>query len=546
MATMIDLILGNTNCDRPGLYFEDQVYTHGQIVRKAKTRAAALLAKGLHRPLHVGVLLENVPEALFWLEGIALAGGTTVGINWTRRGAELGRDISHTDCQVVVTDNAGMELLSNAGIEEIPIVVTDSPEFSEWLEPFETVEPTIPEVRESDPFALIFTSGTTSAPKAAICTHGRIARQALGIGAMFSADDDVAYNAMPWFHSNAMYISIAPSIAVGFPLAMRRRFSASGWIGDVKKWGATYFNYVGKPLEYILATPERIDDADNRLRTALGNEANELDVEKFSKRFGLEVREAFGSTEMGITIVRVPEQPRGALGVAPGVVVMNLETREPCPRAQFDEHGILLNPDEAIGEFVNTTGIGTFEGYYNNEEANRERSRDGWYWSGDLGYQDEDDYLYFAGRGYDWLRVDGENFAAAPVERVLLRYPGAQLVAVYAVPDAHVGDRVMVAISLLDNDAFDPARLAAFLTAQADLGPKQIPTYVRLVAKFPLTATNKIEKRKLRADLWNTSDPVWIRDPGVESYRRLTFQDVDVIEKAFVASGRGSLLHANA
>ena len=148
MATMIDLILGNTNCNRPGLDFEDEVYTHGQIVRKAKTRAAALLAQGLHRPLHVGVLLENIPEALFWLEGIALAGGATVGINWTRRGAELARYIRHTDCQLVVTDNAGMQLLSNAGIEEIPIVVTDSPEFSEWLQPFESVEPTIPEVSE--------------------------------------------------------------------------------------------------------------------------------------------------------------------------------------------------------------------------------------------------------------------------------------------------------------------------------------------------------------------------------------------------------------
>ena len=149
------------------------------------------------------------------------------------------------------------------------------------------------------------------------------------------------------------------------------------------------------------------------------------------------------------------------------------------------------------------------------------------------------------GRGYDWLRVDGENFAAAPVERVLLRYPGNQLVAVYAVPDAHVGDRAMVAISLLDNDVFDPVQFAAFLTAQADLGPKQIPTYLRLVAKFPLTATNKIEKRKLRADRWNTSDPVWIRDADIGPYRRLTPRDVDAIEKAFVTSGRASLLHAH-
>ncbi len=84
--------------------------------------------------------------------------------------------------------------------------------------------------------------------------------------------------------------------------------------------------------------------------------------------------------------------------------------------------GRLLNSDDCVGEIVNT-GTGSFEGYYRNEAAERERTRNGWYWSGDLGYVDVDGWLWFAGRGYDWLRVDGENIAAAPIERLVGAFP---------------------------------------------------------------------------------------------------------------------------
>ena len=539
---MVDLILANTGSARPGLYFEDEVYTHGEIVAKARTRAAALTARGL-AGTHVGVLLENVPEAMFWLEGVALAGGTTVGLNFTRRGLELGRDVRHTHCRLIVTDAAGLELLADAGVDDIPQAVVDSTGYAEeWIAPYEEAEFTPVEVAEDHPFVLIFTSGTTSAPKAAVCTHGRLAAMATGFRRFGLAEDDVAYNSMPWFHSNAMYVSVGPSIGIGMALVLRRRFSASNWIRDVKRYGVTYFNYVGKPLEYILATPERPDDADNRLRLGIGNEANEDDVERFSRRFGVEIRENFGSTEGGVTIVRVPGQPKGALGVAEGVKVLNPVTGEECPVGRFDGHGRLVNSEEAIGEFVNTAGLGTFEGYYNNDEANRERNRNGWYWSGDLGYRDENGYLYFAGRGYDWLRVDGENFAAAPVERILLRHPDVRLVAVYAVPDAHVGDRVMAALRFDDGVDFDPEEFSRFLGAQADLGPKWVPSYIRVVSELPLTATNKIEKRRLRAERWNTTDPVWVRDPRGSSLRLMRPDDVEAVEKAVVESGRAALL----
>ena len=173
-----------------------------------------------------------------------------------------------------------------------------------------------------------------------------------------------------------------------------------------------------------------------------GNEGADLDIDRFSRRFGVPVIDSYGSTEGGAIVQRTPDMPPGALGRgADGMAVLDPETGEERPPARFDADGRLLNPDEAIGELVNRLGASGFEGYWNNDEANTARVHDGVYWTGDLAYRDEQGYLYFAGRDYDWLRVDGENFAAAPVERILARHPEVVLAAVYAVPDPDVGDQ---------------------------------------------------------------------------------------------------------
>ena len=121
------------------------------------------------------------------------------------------------------------------------------------------------------------------------------------------------------------------------------------------------------------------------------------------------------------------------------------------------------------------------------------------YWSGDLAYRDADGWIYLAGRTADWMRVDGENLAAAPIERILERLPQVSQVAVYAVPDDRVGDQVMAALVLNDRARLAPADFERFLASQPDLSPKAWPRYVRINDDLPTTATNKILKRALIA-----------------------------------------------
>ena len=538
--TMRELLLERANDDSPALFFEDQSWTWREVFQACCDRADAFLSWRRPGPFHVGVLLENVPEYLFLSGAAALSGATLVGINPTRRGAGLQRDIRHTDCQILVTEDRHASLLENLdlGIPEDRRFDIASSAWSDAIA--DHAGAGVPGI-DADPAAtymLIFTSGTTGEPKAAICSSirvamaGRFLAQMRGLGR-----DDVGYLVMPLFHSNAHMAGIAPIMSVGGSWAMRRKFSASGFLSDVRRYGVTYFNYVGKPLTYILATPPQADDAKNSLRIAFGNEAAEHDIARFAERFDCEVVDAYGSTEGGVAISRTPDTPIGALGMAlPGTEILDPETGKECPRAEFDEDGRLLNADVAIGEIANRESARQFEGYWRNDEANVERTRDGIFWSGDLGYRDAAGFFYFAGRNMDWLRVDGENFAAGPIERIISRYAPVSLAAVYAVPNSDVGDDCMVSLILRSGEEFDPAGFSTFLSEQADLGTKMAPRYVRVATELPSTETNKILKRVLREERWECDDPVWIRED--DGYRPLTKADCTAIRSEFEARGR--------
>ena len=212
------------------------------------------------------------------------------------------------------------------------------------------------------------------------------------------------------------------------------------------------------------------------------------------------------------------------------------------PRARLGDDRRLLNPEAAIGEIVGRSELSAFEGYYANPEATAERGRNGWYWTGDLGYQDEEGTFYFAGRTADWLRVDGENFAAGPIERILGRFPAVASAVVYGVPDPGTGDQVMAALEMDRGIAFDAAAFVRFLAEQPDLGTKWAPRFVRIVEAIPVTATGKVDRKPLRAERWTTTDPVWWRPARAEAYRPLTDDDVADLRGAFHDAGREGML----
>ena len=535
--------------DHDALLFEDSRWSWREFVAESSRRAHLLRdLREQERPFHIGVMLENIPEYLFLISGAALAGATVVGINLTRRGEELAADIRFTDCQLIITDSAFAEQLDglDLGLESDRILVVDSPGYGKLLDAFQKFDvPDCPAARDPRTrMLLLFTSGSTGRPKAVVCSTGRFAaiasRKHMNLGR-----DDVSYNAMPLFHGNALMACWANPLYTGGTFAMARRFSASRFVDDLVKFEATYFNYVGRALSYILARHARPEEKRTRLRHAFGTEASKADRAEFERRFGIVPTESYGASEGGLGIVRTADTPGDALGRPQDhmtAAILNTDTLEECPHARFDDYGRLLNADEAIGEMVNMTGGKTFEGYYKNPSAAAERVCGDIFLSGDLGYRDENGYFYFAGRTGEKIRVDSENFSAAPVERILSRYSRIALAAVYPVPDERTGDQVMATFQMVDPHLFDPDDFAEFLRSQPDLGTKWAPKYIRLVVDVPVTATRKINKVTLRNELWNAGDPVFYRPSADLRYRLLTPEDRDRIAHAFETNGRTNLL----
>jgi len=552
---------------RPALRFGDQVWSHGELLLEAE-RFAALYRARLDpaRPPHVAVLLDNTPDYVFALCGAGIAGAALVGLNHTRREEHLARDISHTDTQLLITEPRHQPLLQSIsnGLD-LPGGILVSTRFAHADDPRtsmgESLDSALGAASEQGPhgpsagedravecepdvlWALLFTSGTSAAPKAVRCTQRRLLTTGKRMAMMLEVGpDDVGYAAMPLFHANSLMAGLAPALVAGASLSLARRFSASGLLPDVRHYGATWFNYTGKLLAYLLTTPERADDADNSLRVAFGNEGSPHIVEAAARRFGIKIIDVFGSTEGAIALDRSGGPPRGSVGrLREGIAVVDLGGQE-VPRALFDGEGRLINAEECVGEIVNTRGVGPFEGYYHNDEAMLRTTRNGWYWSGDLGYVDEDGWVYFAGRTSDWLRVEGENFPAAPIEAIIARHPDVMMASVYGVPDADAGDQVMVALVLREGVAFDGTSFATWLEGQTDLSPRWRPRFVRRCQALPTTPTNKVVTRTLVHEKFRSDrvagDAVYIRGREDDVYRSFTSEDEAALRLAFETSGR--------
>jgi len=298
MQTFAEVVRTRLGDDKEGLRFEGRSWTWDQVVREAAVRASLLRTyePGEGRSQrHVGILLQNVPDFVFWLLGAALNGDVVVGINPTRRGAELAHDVRHADCDLLVIEPMyaeGIEVL-DLPIPTERVLDIESDSYAAHLDAHRGAE--LPE-EVPDPaaiFLLLFSSGSTGAPKAVICSQGRLGRLTASMCERIGAPrDSVNYLCLPLFHGHAIMMNLATAAQVGATVVMVRKFSASRFIPDIREHEVTFFNYVGRVLSYIVGQPAQPTDKDNSLEVVFGSEASPAEVEAFRSRFGCEdVRE---------------------------------------------------------------------------------------------------------------------------------------------------------------------------------------------------------------------------------------------------------------
>jgi len=379
---------------------------------------------------------------------------------------------------------------------------------------------------------------------------------------------DVGYACMPLFHSNALFLGFQPAFVAGGTISMRERFSATGFLPDVRRYGVTFWNYVGEPVHYILAAIDReyagdedrilaevAGDPRNRLRYAIGNGAAPPDIDRFIRWLGLEdMFELYGSTEAAISTFRKLGDPRGSVGevLDPNVKILNPNGAE-CPPAVLAADGKIINYADAVGEICRVApDTGLFQGYFDNLDANQAKYRDGVYHSGDLGHIQVvggKRFLFFDGRTDDWIRKDGENFSAAQVARILQEHEDVTLAAAYGAPCPVSDELVMVALKLREGASFDPQVFFDFcqsMVTDGGMDPKWFPDFVRVVDEFEYTQTQKILVRNLKSvhfDRRRLPDaPIFWRQRGDTRYRVFTKADFEALQKDFEASERAHLL----
>ncbi len=553
METVRDLLIERgTEADTAGrrfLQFDGLELTYAEYYSECLRYAHLFLAHKKDGPFHVGVLMQNYPEFLFAFGGAALSGAVLVGVNYTFFGEALQRDINYTDCQLLLTEPQYVSVLADvadgcACVQPRDILVStrgaataaDEPHPGwRWLDAAlddaceaagaNAEAPPDVTVAPEDPMMIVFTSGTTGAPKGILGSHQKYCFVGLIAMRLGFGRDDVAYFSQPLFHSNSVYLGVLPALTAGAGVAFRPKFSSSNWLKDVRRYGATSCSYVGKTLSYLLETPPTGQDRDHRLRVLIGNGASTATRQQFLDRFGPEeIIELYGSTEGAISTLRRPDDPPDSVGRAPDDVRIFTEAGAECPNGILDAQGNVANAAECVGQIVRVGSVGAFEGYYKNAEATAQKVRDGNYWSGDLGHIEvhEDDgqpvrFLFFDGRTSDWIRYNGENFPTEPIEWLIEAYDAVSSCAVYGVPNAHGDDDVMVALVLQPGAAFDAAAFWAYLADHPNYLDLWVPQYVRILQDPPWTPTHKLVKRPLQREQFHlalVSDPIWYRRAG--------------------------------
>lgn len=574
---------------KPFLLEDGRTWTYRQY-RDECVRTAHLLRRRLgpgsdERPGHVAMLLENHFELLSLYGGCGYAGFTLFGVNTGLRGDTLAGVLEQSRARMLVVDERFYgevervrSRLSNVAPENVLVLRSgsggapeDAPDFRAAVdaEGDAGLEPPDVAVTPDRPLMVIYTSGTTGLPKGILNNHFKLNAIGLAVSSrMGLGRDTVGYACMPLFHSNSIFIGFMPSLWVGGSVAMRRRFSASGFVPDVLQHGVTYWNYVGEPVHYILEAIEKQYGGDeqrilaevaghprNRMRYAVGNGASPPDIDRFSRWLGLEdMFELYGSTEAAISTFRRLGDPRGSVGEITDPAVKILDERgAECPPAQLGPDARIENYAEAVGEICRVApDASLFQGYFDNPDANRQKYREGVYHSGDLGHvliRDGKRFLFFDGRTDDWIRKDGENFSAAQIARLVQEHPSVALAAAYGVPCAVSDELVMVALKLRPGERFDPQGFFDFCERQVREGGmdrKWFPDFVRVVEEFEYTQTQKILVRALKKQHFHRERlpdaPLWWRTRGGSSYRPFGKDDFLSLRAEFVAAEREGLL----
>ncbi len=504
------------------LLWAGRSYSYGDLEALTNRYANGCAAHGIGHGDHVAVMLPNCPEFYWTTWGLGKLGAVAVPINTAAKGEMLRYFIDQSDATCVVIDDEWVERvasiaaqlpkvrrwfyrgsrpLANCGLGSVAAPVAA---FAA-LDSGDETRPPLDAVAHDDTQLIMYTSGTTGPSKGVMCPHS----QGHAVGRAVTIDfgyqpDDVLYTCLPLFHANAIWFSSYAALWADAAVALAPRFSATRFWSDIRATGATQFNALGAMTNIIWKLPPGPHERDHRLRLCMAVPVPKEIYREIQQRYGVELTSVFAMSEnFSVTCFTADDPPEkaGSAGRARGA----------CELRIVDDDGEALPPDE-VGEIrVLPLQAGSMmKGYYNMPAETARAFVDGWFCTGDRGYLDGDGYLYFVDRKKEAIRRRGENISAYEVELILSRHPAILEVAAIPVASEMSEDDVMVYVVLRPGETMAHADVIHF--AAAHMSYFMVPRFVEFTESLPKTATEKLEKYKLKQDAQARRAELWDRE----------------------------------
>ncbi len=516
--------------DRSFLLWQGQRTTYGEVEAITNRYANGFAAHGIRHGDHVAVLLPNCPEFFWVIWGLGKIGAVAVPLNTAAKGELLRYFIDQSDASCVVVDEewVGRVAVLASGLTKVRSYVyrgsgsaadcgvgtPDAPATHlDEMASSEASRPPLDRVRHDDTHLIMYTSGTTGPSKGVMCPHS----QGHAVGSMLARDygyrpDDVLYTCLPLFHGNAIWYSCYAALWADASIALAPRFSASRFWDDIRDSAATQFNTLGAMTNIIWKLPAGPHERQTALRQCMAVPVPKEIYVEFQQRYGVTLTSVYAMTENFAMTRFTPDDPPAKAGSAGS-------PRGACELRIVDDDQRDL-PIGEVGEVWMRPLIdgAMMKGYYKMPVETAREFVDGWFRTGDRARLDADGYLFFVDRKKEAIRRRGENISAYEVELILSRHPAILEVAAIPVSSEMSEDDVMVYVVRKPGESLTHAGVVQFAADQ--MSYFMVPRFVEFIDELPKTASEKIEKYRLKQDAQTRRDQLWDRErEGIEVKR---------------------------
>lgn len=539
--------------DKPFLIFEGVVYTYRDIDSRSNKVANVFLEQGtLRKGDSVALLMSNEPDFICVWFGLTKIGCAVAFLNTNIKSRSLLHCFNCCGAKTLVVGADLVDTLEDIlpRLQEDNITVwamkmeSSRTEVQTLLDKMEQApdKPTPPHLRSASSLKTatlyIFTSGTTGLPKAAVITHLQCLKGAAGFWAYGGTKDEVVYIPLPLYHSAASMIGIGGTIELGATCVLKKKFSASQFWNDCRKYEVTMFQYIGELCRYLCNQPKVEGEREHKVVMAVGNGLQPDVWREFHRRFGpIRMCELYGSTEGNLCFMNHIGKI-GAVGRSNffykllfkyDLVKYDTVKDEPardeqgfCQHVKRGETGLLLSKVNATSPFF---------GYAGSKHLTEKKlmrnvfvKGDAYFNTGDLMAEDQDGFISFKDRVGDTYRWKGENVATTEVTEILGLVDFIQEANVYGVEiPGNEGRAGMAAIIVRPDCVFDGEKL--FHHAVKDLPPYARPLFIRVQESMEMTGTFKQQKFRLVEAGFKPStisDHLFVLDYPKKSYIPLT------------------------